>query len=98
MTDDYDLVVSGLVFFGEEVTTERRLGAEHSEETVADALPLQPLRLAHADQVEGATVDCHQALEDGVLFLPFEKVAGGDREFGELRQLGLADHHQAIRL
>src|SRR5581483_4232883 len=89
MADDDDAGAPRLILFGQEVAPPGRPCAQHLEEPRGDARAAQPLRLARPGQVPGRAPLRLNLREDGVLFLPVQKVAGRDRELRELREFRL---------
>src|SRR5258708_4748464 len=75
VTQNYHVVMTGLIFFREKVAAQFGLGAEHRKEAIADRQTAQPFRIAGADQVERNGSESNQTLEHGVLLLPVNEVA-----------------------
>ena len=82
VAENYDVVVSELVFFGKKGATEDRLHAQDREEIARNRSPLKCFRMIAVRERESSEgVDRH-LLEGMILVLPVEVVGGRNRKGG----------------
>src|SRR5258707_660374 len=99
ITEDDDVVVTGLAVFGSEAWTKNGIDPENGEEIGGNVLDDNFLRFAHSGEIVAPVVDIRHAGENSIPALPIEKIRrrNGVMGFGMLG-IGFPDHHQVVRL